>query len=101
MSFFRSQHEHAGRIRIFARCMHSDLICSINAVLVAIQMRDVASLLAFAARMTNLAASLAMPRRNATERDRSVYMQPPLAHPPVLLTASSGPGDIHDYELKQ
>lgn len=98
---FRAKHERADRIRIFTRYMQSDLICSINAVLVAIQMRDVASLLVLAARVMSLAASLAMPRRNATGQDRSACMQPALAHSPVLLTASSGPGDIHDYELEQ
>ena len=98
---FRAKHERADRIRIFTRYMQSDLICSISAVLVAIQMRDVASLLVLAARVMSLATSLAMPRRNATGQDRSASMQPALAHSPVLLTASSGPGDIHDYELEQ
>lgn len=98
---FRAKHERADRIRIFTRYMQSDLICSINAVLVAIQMRDVASLLVLAARVMRLATSLAMPRRNPTGQDRSASMQPALAHSPVLLTASSGPGDIHDYELEQ
>ena len=96
---FRAKHERADRTRIFTRYMQSELIWSISVVSVAIQMRDVASLLVLAARVMSLATSLAMPRRKAP--GSLAYMQPALARSPVLLTASSGPGDIHDRQLEQ